>query len=170
MSPLRYTVITKNGPKEVIKKLELKEKRLRDAFLKLGKATAAKMKSIIEENKVRPQAGEAKTLERSIKSTRIGGNSKKLFGWGVGEIKNLPKYWAAVNWGSRHLLGKKLPPGKFSPGRGRPSEDNFRKGRWKVGQGNFTARIKRPIPASNYIEKTAFWLNNVFDKLLTILR
>jgi hypothetical protein len=129
----------------------------------LAQDTAFKMKEIITENKVRPQAGDPTDLENAISVDYFEN------GWGVGDIEILNKSlgknaWAAINWGSFHLIGKHLPPGEFVPGKAEPSKENFRQGRWKR-PGAYSPIVTKPIPAMNYIEKTIFWLSEKFNAL-----
>ena len=162
---MKITFAGKNGdPLEELSK-EIKEF---DKFLKLevdtlAHETAFKMKAIINEGKVRPQAGDPTNLENAIEPELFDG------GWGVGAIETLKKdapWWAAFNWGSSHMVGKRLPPGSFvpDPGTGEPKSSNFRTGRWKT-PGDFSAIVKKPILATNYIEKTIFWLSAKIDEL-----
>lgn len=121
----------------------------------LGKETAEKMREIINQNKVRPQAGEPKTLEKNIDVEFFDAGDR--YGWGVGNIEKLntnAKYWRAVNYGSSHMVGKKMPMGQFNPGNPQPQSQNTGDGRWQGG--NFVATVTKPIPAMNYIEKTVF--------------
>lgn len=151
--------------------LEIKIKKKLD---ELGNRTAQQMIQIIQDNKVRPQNGEPMSLEKNINCEHFSD------GWGVGNIDELNEkvgYWAAVNWGSSHMVGKRVPSGYFSPGKPNPSPDAFRQGRWNVnelpssgmrggntgfeGEGNahWSFIVNKPIPPMNYIEKTAMWLD-----------
>jgi len=132
----------------------------------IGGATSDKMKELINNGKLRPQSDEPTTLEAAI--------NVEFFenGWGVGDITRLnneAKYWAALNFGSAHMVGKHLPVGVFNPGEPSPNNTFFRKGRWKKGEKynneSYSPMVKKPIPALNYIEQTIFWLDNKINEL-----
>lgn len=145
----------------------------------IGEETAKKMIEIIDDNKVRPQSDEPTSLEAHINCELFEG------GFGVGDIQDLNEnvgYWAAVNFGSSHMVGKRVPNGYFSPGQPNPTPDAFRQGRWKAGEdivgmaggntgfpgtgnGHWSFIVNQPIPPMNYIEKTAIWLDNRLSNL-----
>lgn len=154
-----------------IRDLDTTDKDIRKKLDDLGKETAEKMIEIIDDNKVRPQSDEPTTLEDHITCELFDG------GFGVGDIADLNEnvgYWAAVNFGSSHMVGRRVPSGFFNPGQANPSPDAFREGRWKQGDldtgvpgvgAHFSFVVNKPIPAMNYVEKTAIWLDNRIDKL-----
>jgi hypothetical protein len=130
----------------------------------LAVETALKMKDIITENKLRPQAGDATLLENAVLVPDYFEG-----GWGVGDIAvldNQAPYWRAVNFGSSHMVGKRVPEGKFFPKNEAPDPGSFRQDRWKRGPFGYSFIVKNPIPAMNFVEKTAFWLSKRFDELL----
>jgi len=134
----------------------------------LGEATAQNMKDAIIANKKRPQSNEIALLENTIDVEYFEN------GWGVGDIGKLKvnaPWWAAFNFGSSHMVGKHLPQGTFQPGVPNPTNEDFRGGRWKkdkygsLGGALYSPIVKKPIPATNFIEKTIFWLNAKFAEL-----
>lgn len=151
-----------------MKEVQVNTEELKKSLNDLGPKTQEKMKSIIGESKVRPQNGEPLDLENHI--------SLEYFedGWGVGDIDILndqAPYWAAINWGSSHLLGKRVPMGAFSPGEPKPSQDFFRQGRWAEGvagytQAHYSFIVQKPIEPMNYIETTVDWLKGQIDELI----
>ena len=162
---VRVEFLSEDGFRDLERIAEADSKHLRNEIKQLGPQTSDKMKSVIKENKVRPQAGEPTTLEDNIDVEFFQNDA----GWGVGDIDRLNRnaeHWRAVNFGSGHLVGKKLPLGAFEPDpeNGRPNDAYFRKGRWKV-PGGFTALIKRPIPAMNFIEKTVSFVRKQINRI-----
>jgi hypothetical protein len=153
-----------------IKDIDVSDKEIQKKLNDIGKETADKMIEIIDDNKVRPQSDEPLDLEAHINCELFDG------GFGVGDIEDLNEnvgYWAAVNFGSSHMVGRRVPSGMFSPGEPAPSSDDFREGRWKpgeelagAGKKHWSFLVTKPIPAMNYVEKTATWLDNRLDKLL----
>jgi hypothetical protein len=165
MAFLKIEFLSDQGFKELQDSLRTDSKSLRKQVKDLGSQTAEQMKTIIKDSKVRPQAGEPTTLEANIDVEFFADDR----GWGVGDIEKLNKnaeYWRAVNFGSNHLVGKRLPLGRFEPDpeNGRPNDAYFREGRWKV-PGVFSALVKRPIPAMNYIEKTVNFLRRKINEI-----
>lgn len=149
-----------------IKDINVTDKEVQKKLNDIGKETAAKMIEIIDDNKVRPQSDEPMDLEAHINCELFDG------GFGVGDIEDLNEnvgYWAAVNFGSSHMVGRRVPGGAFNPGENAPSVDAFRDGRWKTGDDagkkHWSFIVTKPIPAMNYVEKTASWLDNRLDKL-----
>lgn len=165
MAFLKIEFLGEQGLKELQESLRADDQGLRKQVKDLGPQTAEQMKAIIKDNKVRPQAGEPTTLEDNIDVEFFESDR----GWGVGDIEKLKKnapHWRAVNFGSNHLVGKKLPLGLFEPDpeNGRPNDTYFREGRWKI-PGPFSALIKRPIPAMNYIEKTVSFVRKKINEI-----
>lgn len=145
------------------KDLETLDKTIRLQLDTLAVETALKMKDIITENKVRPQVGDPTLLENAVLVPDYFEN-----GWGVGDIEVLNSqapYWRAVNFGSSHMVGKRVPQGKFVPKNDAPDPASFRQDRWKIGRFGYSFIVKNPIPAMNFIEKTAFWLSKKIDEL-----
>lgn len=151
------------------------QKQLND----IAEETAKKMIDVITDNKVRPQSDEPTELESHINAEVFEG------GFGVGDIQELNDevgYWAAINWGSSHMVGRRVPNGFFQPGQANPTPDAFRQGRWKksediggmaggntgfpgTGKAHWSFVVNQPIPPMNYIEKTATWLDTRLDSL-----
>jgi hypothetical protein len=164
------------GFSEAIKNIQGKQLTVRQHIKNLGEKTAEKMKAVIKENKVRPQAGEPTTLEDTITVEHF--ETANGFGWGVGNIDKLNQeaiYWKAVNYGSSHMVGKWLPPGAFRPGTAKPSSSEVKSphggtGRWFKGEGNWSKPVTRSIPAMNYIEKTVNWFRGKVRELVTAFR
>lgn len=157
---------------EIIKDIKDGLINLKEEVNKLGGETALQMILSIQGSKKRPQNGEPSDLEKNINCDFFDD------GWGVGDVNLLKEnapYWAAVNWGSDHMVGKSVPNGFFSPGNPQPDFDAFRSGRWNVGtnQGegigegrkHWSFIVQNAIPAMNYIESTVFWLSDKFDNL-----
>jgi hypothetical protein len=164
----------------LIKDIQVTDEKLKKQLDEIGPETAQKMIETIQNNKVRPQADEPNELESHINCEMFEG------GWGVGDIQELNDevgYWAAINWGSAHMVGRRVPNGYFSPGLPNPTPDAFRQGRWKpgetetgamaggntgfpgTGKGHWSFIVTNPIPPMNYIEQTADWLDSRLDKL-----
>ena len=145
-----------DGFKDIQASVNQHEEKVRKEISDLGDDTAQKMRDTIDQGKVRPQADEPTTLEENIQCEHFTDG-----GWGVGDIDALNEqapYWRAVNFGSFHMVGKKVPLGAFNPGDPEPNQESNREGRWKKGQGKHLFTVKNPIPATNYIEKTVNWL------------
>lgn len=152
---------------EILEDVKLDQEKLRNQADQLGIETVQQLHAIIDEGRVRPQ-GDSKTLQNNL--------IVEFFetGWGIGDIDKLnvnAPFWAALNFGSSHMVGKKLPPGSFAPGVPNPTSSDFRKGRWQKGQAGslggklFSPIVTKPIQPTNYIEKTVFWLSNKFKQL-----
>ena len=149
---------------DIIKDVEVLTEEIRNQLRDVGIETQRKMIAFITDNKKRPQNGEPTTLEEHITVTTFEGDN----GWGVGDIDELnqfAEYWAAVNWGSAHMVGKRVPNGSFSPVEPEPNIAFFRQDRWVAGAENKSFVIQNAIPAMNYIEKTVDWLNSRLDTL-----
>lgn len=161
--PLSIRFLDKDGFKDLLKFTQSVDEDIKDQVFDLGEQTASKMKDVVNQNKVRPQAGEHKDLEENIAVEHF-----KDGGWGVGDIERLnekAEYWRAVNFGSSHMVGKLVPKGQFAPGDAEPNPQNSREGRWKKGSGKFMFRVKNPIPAMNYIEKTLAFVKQKFSSI-----
>ena len=160
---IRFRFFDGDAFKEIKASVNTHEESLRKQISDLGDETSQKMKEVIEQNKVRPQAGEPKTLEDNINVEHFEDGS-----WGVGDIATLNQkvpYWRAVNFGSAHMVGKKVPLGAFNPGDPEPNPGSSRQGRWKAGDGPHMFIVKNPIPPMNYIEKTINFLKVKFASL-----
>lgn len=147
---------------EIIKEVKVDSDAMKKQLQEVGTQTAIIMLAIIAQNKVRPQNGEPLTLEENIKVEFFED------GWGVGDLAVLNEvapYWAAINFGSSHMVGKRMPIGGFSPGNPAPNPASFRQDRFVKGGGSYAPLIKNPIPPMNYIEKTIYWLNDELSKL-----
>ena len=145
-------------PSSFLKVVEEKFLSVQEANRFLGGGTRDRMKEIIKGNTKRP--GSVGTLAESIKAYEINANTV-----GVGKVSELPIYWAAQNFGSGHLVGKRVV-GHFSPGNPFPDSGSFRAGRLihhSTGIEPFIPiDISKPIPPMNYIQKTVNWLNTVW--------
>lgn len=155
-----------NSFKEIYEDLTKIDKDLTSQMMEVGDQAAIKMRSIIADGKVRPQTGEPTKLENNIDV------EYQKNGWGVGDIEKLKAkapHWAAINWGSSHMKEKWLPPGIFGPGNPKPNSADSRTGRWipggSTGTTSYSGKVKNPIPAKNYIEKT---VNFVRSKILAL--
>jgi len=131
---------------------------LKSKFMALGIEVMAEMKSRVKSHIKRP--GATGRLVNSITYEPLKD------GWGVGNIITMPIYWRAFNWGSGHLIGKHLPVGGFNPGNPKPSSSDFRTGRWQKGKGNYSPKILKPIPATNFLESTVTWFHYKVLQLL----
>ncbi len=185
---LTFTFKSKDDPANtlnlfdsLIKDIKADNEDIKKQISLLGSQTQDKMKDFINGNKVRPQNGEAIQLENSI--------TLEIFdkdGWGIGDIdylNTLAPYWAAINWGSSHMVGRRVPSGYFSPGIPNPTVDAFRDGRWVeneflgggmvggntgfpgTGGAHWSFIVKNPIMPMNYIENTVFWLDDKFNAI-----
>lgn len=160
---------------QAIRALERTKGTLKQEFMALGEQAEKVMQAKIQEKKVRPQAGEPTSLENAIKVEYF--DFGEDFGWGVGNIEVLNKeapYWGAVNYGSAHMVGKRLPKGIFEPGMAKPNSESQRAGRWKKGMskdgGSYSPIVTKPIPAMKYIERTIVWVGRQFKKFGTDLQ
>ena len=157
--------------KEFVKAVERINFAQKASIRELGNRTASSMRQTIRDKKVRPQAGEPTELENNITVEHF--ETPDEIGWGVGDIDRLNsnvKYWRAVNYGSAHMVGKRLPRGKFSPGTDRPESNSFRAGRWKKGEGKYSPIIKKPIQPMNYIETTVNFVRGQINAIANIFR
>ena len=112
--------------------------------------------------------GSTGNLANSIFSERISDKSI-----GVGKISFLDenaKYWKAINYGSSHMVGRRMPFGTFAPGLATPDAGSFRTGRFYAGQSQggsmYSPVVKRPIQAHNYIERTQAQLPNIVERAM----
>ena len=151
---------------EILKEVDTDIKKIRDEVNFLGVETENHMKQIITTSKVRPQADEPTDLENSITLEKFNQ------GWGVGDLEKVRKEapgWAALNWGSAHMVGRRMKRGVFNPGEPAPTDSQFRTGRWKAGESygkeQYSPTVKKPIIAINYIERTVVWLENRLNEL-----
>jgi len=153
---------------EIKETIKIHEIKTRSKVDQIGAATAKKMQDVINGSKVRPQAGEPKTLEDNINVEYYPGQT----GWGVGNISLLDRvarYWRALNYGSKHLIGKQLPPGVFDPGMAKPDAGSSRAGRFKAGMhkggSTYSPIIKNEIHPMNYITKTVNFVRREINKI-----
>jgi len=131
---------------------------------KAADLTAQEMKDNIVASIQRP--GSTGNLADSIFAERVS-----ELAYGVGNISYLDvnaKYWRAINYGSNHMVGKKLSPGTFSPGLAMPDAGSFRNGRFyeNTSQGGslYAPIVRRPIEAHNYIERTVAKLSVIAER------
>ncbi|MCK9542824.1 MAG: hypothetical protein M0R03_12425 [Novosphingobium sp.] len=129
-----------------------------------GQLTVEEMQGQIRSSIQRP--GSTGNLENSIFAER-----DTLLSVGIGNISYLDAnaaYWASLNYGSSHLVGKQMPKGTFSPGIPMPDAGSFRDGRFYKGlnQGNKTYApiITKPIEPHNYIERTEAKLSVIAER------
>lgn len=164
MARVTITRIGKS-PKQIMIEAEKASKRLKVESEKIGMETAQEIRNIIEQNTKRP--GSTGKLRDSVDFEPLPD------GWGVGNIAKMNSqvpYWRAQNYGSSHIVGLKLPKGGFTPGEAKPNSDSFRAGRWQTGAGEFHAKIKKPIPAMNYVQKGINWCITRFERLAAKVR
>jgi len=156
---LKMTFLFERQFKEIKELINVHEKNIKLQLKNLGDKTPGKMKTTIQSNKKRPQAGEPTNLENNIDVEHFSN------GWGVGNVAKLnknAKHWAATNYGSNHLVGKTIH-GQFEPGNPKPSSNDSRTGRLKKGW--YSVHIKNPIPAMNYIEKTVNFVRRQINNI-----
>lgn len=157
---VKIKVIRKGKPlKAVLEKQLQAGKKLKVTIMTLGFTVRDHMKDVIKRNIKRP--GSTGKLVNSITVEPLKD------GWGVGNVSIMPIYWKAFNWGSAHMVGKQMPVGGFAPGNAKPSQADFRKGRWQKGNGNYAPIVKKPILATNFLESTVTFLRY---KILLLLR
>ncbi len=146
---------TGTTPEQFEKIIEEQIKSTQDSLLKLGQDTRDYMRQVIVGNTNRPES--TGDLIRTIEAHPLPD------GVGVGKVADLPVYWAAVNFGSNHMVGKHLPLGSFAPGVPKPDLADFRGGRWQKsyspGGNLYSPLVTKPIPAMDYIQKTGNWAN-----------
>lgn len=166
MLSLKFVGKTNDPMSEIIKEVQADTKEIQDQINSLGDQSLVIMKETIQSSKKRPQAGQPTALENAIEIEKFSD------GWGIGDIEKLRKdapWWAAFNFGSSHMVGKHLPKGVFDPGEPSPNDSFFRQGRWSKGSNyngeQYSPIVKKPIPATNFIEKTIFWVSSKFDSL-----
>jgi len=149
-------------PEELQQEIDFKFITIKNGIKSLGFATQDYMRKVIADNTKRP--GSTGNLANSIKCEVADVKGETV---GVGKISELAVYWAAINFGSNHIMNLRLPPGTFQPGVPRPTSQDFRRGRWQVGQYGslggslYSPLITKPIQPMNYVEKTANWLSTV---------
>ena len=149
---------------EIKVEIALIDKNIKSQVDKIGEEAEKEIKDIIKDSKVRPQAGEPTTLEDNMKLEKFEN------GWGIGNIAILDKvakYWRAINYGSSHMVGKKMPP-YFTPGKTQPSSDNFREGRVNYGGSKGKGGgvvVTKAIQPMNFISRTVKVISEKFNKL-----
>jgi len=167
---LRMQFKIRKSARITIRDIDAKNKIFKQELKDLGSQTEDKIKSVISSSKVRPQAGDPTTLEDTMYVEYFDNGVQ--YGWGVGKVDELndkAPYWRAVNYGSSHMVGRRLPLGIFNPGEGKPSSENFRDGRWQEG-GGYSPIVTRPIPPMNYLERTSEWLKSRVSALARVFR
>jgi hypothetical protein len=153
-------------------------KAKKDAFI-VGKKILTYLNTYINSHRKRPVTGGlfGSNLLRYINKTYEEFDLGNTWGVSMGDIPTLnqfARYWAAVNWGSGHILYKKVPSGQFAPGEARPTPSAFRQGRWfpisgggfQFGFETYSFVAKKGIPAMNYIENTFHYASIQVDKAL----
>ncbi|HED06343.1 MAG TPA: hypothetical protein ENI61_06640 [Ignavibacteria bacterium] len=144
---------------DIEKDIEFMNANMKAQVKAIGPEAAVKMRSIIADGKIRPQSGEPTKLENNINVEYSND------GWGVGDIEGLKKnapHWAAINWGSDHLVGTEVY-GQFSPGEAKPNPKAYGQGRLKKGP--YKVKIEKPIEPKNYIEKTITFVRNQINNI-----
>jgi len=150
--------ITGKGYEQIQKELSNIELKSKADLIKLGDTTVSTMQGHIKSSIKRE--GSTGKLENSIRSHIFSLGKRMVVG--IGKVVELPIYWAAINFGSSHLLGKMIP-GYFG--------DMERPQAGASGQ-KFTYKKKthlmvpkKSIPAMNYIERTWATMATIIPKL-----
>jgi hypothetical protein len=106
-------------------------------------------------------------LANSIQAERI---SEGVYGVGnIGILNQNAPYWGAINYGSSHLLGVRVPTGFFQPGNSAPVTGGSGQ-RWQPAQGGFSFIVGKPINPMSYIEKTIAEQNRIISGVLRTVR
>ena len=162
---MKITFAGKNGDpmEEISKEINILNQQVRQDVDRLAHDTLKVIKDYVHDSKVRPQAGEETSLENALEVDMF------TDGWGIGDIERLKKEapgWAALNWGSSHMVGKHMPP-YFTPGFTPANSELFREGRvnYKGPKGNKGPIVQNAIQPINYIERAIFWLSQKIDEL-----
>lgn len=152
----KFKFKAQKGFQTIIEDINLKDAQMKQDLKDLGEKTRDQMKETIASNKRRDQAGQPTRLEDSIEVEHFQNGDEE--GWGVGNIAKMNKeapHWTAINYGSRHIVGKTVFS-HFDPDQnGRLVKNHEDKDPEKVRWITF----KNPIPAMNYIEKTVVWFS-----------
>lgn len=141
--------------KDFVRKQEEFINNLSQQHLKTVATTTEKViQDNIDAGKKRPSG--SSQLSKAFFAEKIDDKS-----WGVGKIaflNQVAKYWQVINFGSTHMVGRHLPKGVFNPGEPAPNSAFFRTGRFEKGANyngeQYSPIVTKPIPPSNYIERT----------------
>jgi len=157
-------------PEELFLELEKEWINFQRQAILMGKSLHTFVKEYIKNHAKRPgyrgKIANTINFKSFIKSKKIG--------FGIGEISVLDektdRAWRAVNWGSSHMVGKKLPVGYFRPGKAKPDRAHFREGRWYSTGGvmsKYTPIVKMPIPPMYFVEALITRAKEAVDKLVS---
>lgn len=159
-----------------IEKLSEYQFEIQERIMEVGLQGHEYMVNFIKHNKKRP--GGYGNLEKSITLDILKTTSGIEIGIGNKTVLNeRAKYWTAINYGSSHIVGKRIPGGAFYPGNPMPDRSSFRQGRFISETGTFTAMTgtksysfvsKRPIPPMNYIENTNHYIINQINRYIML--
>ena len=150
--------------------------RAKNDTFNLGKKTLKFITNYIESNRKRPK-GINSLLLMTINQTYEEFDLGDTWGFSLGDISTLnmrAPYWRAINYGSNHIVGRKVPTGQFIPGQPKPMPSQFRRGRWEtIGGGGYQFGFetysfvpKKGIPPMNYIQNTFNYVVAEIDKML----
>lgn len=124
----------------------------------IGQSSVDTMQSEIRSSISRE--GSTGTLEKSVKSYifELG----KMIVVGIGKLSEMPIYTMAQNFGSAHLVGKKVP-GYFGENERPVSGGSGQKFTYK--RKSFLMTPKKPIAAKNYIERCVTRMRSIIPTL-----
>lgn len=139
---------------------------LKAQLMALGDETAQYMQDYIEERMVRPRSRDRNT-DSLVASLTVDEryDTPEGFGWVVGDIEKLKEaapHWAAINWGSDHLVGKTVR-GEFPSG---PPRKGASGEAWHSIEGSYAMNIQTPIQAMDYIEHGRLYLEQRLTQIL----
>jgi len=143
------------SPKELLLDLENQWFEFQAEALDVGKSLHIFVKEYIKNHAKRPgykgKIADAISYDESIEMGKVS--------FAIGDIAQLDektnRAWRAVNWGSSHMVGRKLPVGYFRPGQAKPDRSHFREGRWYSTGGTmskYAPYVKMPIPPMYFVE------------------
>jgi len=144
------------SPKELLLDLENQWFEFQAETLDVGKSLHNFVKEYIKNHAKRPgykgKIADAISYDESIEMGKIS--------FAIGDIAQLDektdRAWRAVNWGSSHMVGRKLPVGYFRLGQAKPDRSHFREGRWYSTGGmmsKYAPYVKIPIPPMYFVEE-----------------
>jgi len=127
---------------------------------KFRKEVSLTIASIIERNRKRNKATRRGGLADYFKSqatSDLGVRSYRdelLLGIGrLEELNSKYKYWAALNYGSSHMVGRYVARGFFVNSGLRPSTRQGFKDRWTLNNEGYVFKVTKPIVGIHYLEK-----------------
>jgi hypothetical protein len=169
-------IIKKINPKSLVTEVQEFVIPLKDRHLfQLSEETVKEIKNKIGESIQRPES--TGHLADSFFADKLAD------GYGIGNIDYLnqnAKQWYWIEYGVAQT-GRRVPPGyaenpsiigTFNPGIPAPTSQDFRGGRFQIGQrqsadgGIYALNPKKPIEPHNYISKTVARISEIINLVL----